>query len=89
MPKWAVIIFIIIVCLAALFFWIRNLRAVFLQPGSIDQVVATLKKNFQDTSRAVNDFQQKYIPLKNSLKANVPALINQEFNSTSTPLTNQ
>lgn len=89
MPKWVVITFIILVCLAALFFWIRSLRLVFLQPGSIDQVIAILKKNFQDTSKAINDFEKKYIPLKNNLKANVPALINQELNSTSTPLTNQ
>ena len=75
--------------MAALFFWIRNLRFVFLQPGSIDQVIVILKKNFQATSKVINDFEKKYIPLKNSLKANIPTLINQELNSTSTPLTNQ
>jgi len=73
----------------ALFFWVRNLRLVFLQPSSIDQVIVIFKKNFQDTSKIINDFQKKYIPIKNSLKENVPALINQELNSTSTPLTNQ
>jgi len=73
----------------ALFFWVRNLRLVFLQPNSIDQVIVIFKKNFQDTSKIINDFQKKYIPIKNSLKENVPALINQELNSTSTPLTNQ
>jgi len=91
MPKWVVITFIILVCLATLFFWIRSLRLVFLQPGSIDQLITTFKKNFQEATQAINDFKKKYVPLKNSLKANVPALINQELNSTSTstPLTNQ
>ncbi|GEM_PF-1609147 len=89
MPKWVVIVFITAICLVALFFWVRNLRLVFLQPNSIDQVIVIFKKNFQDTSKIINDFQKKYIPIKNSLKENVPALINQELNSTSTPLTNQ
>lgn len=75
--------------MAAAFFWIRNLRVVFLRPGSVDEVIATFKKNIQDTGKIINDFESKYIPLKNNLKVTVPALINQAINSTSTPLTNQ
>jgi hypothetical protein len=88
MPRWIIIVFIILVCLTAIFFWIRNLRVVFLQAGSVDQIITILKKNIQETAKTFDNFQEKYIPFKDTLKENIPALINQELNSTTTPLTN-
>ena len=90
MFKWTIIVFIILVCLVAMFFWIRSLRMVFLQTGSVDQIVTIFKKNIQEAGKAINDFKKKYIPVKNSLKEGIPILLNQKLNSTTTttPLTN-
>jgi len=74
MPKWLIIIFIILICLIIFFFWLKNINLVFRHPSEADPLEQIWQNSRKDIGRLIQDFRVKSSALRQFIQNNKESL---------------